>query len=586
MTRYTFAAFMLCFLACHSSGEEEDTWEEIGAEKGSVHDDDDDDVYRDIKVSGYHGIGARQYLESFGVSPLEDDQLNKPCLEPCTALGTPTGKCQFCGLGVCCRKVDWQWTTKTQDCDGTIGGSGKHTCVEPPMKKQSTEGQEPCYKTWNGNAKGAPCSFPFTYNGREYNRCITINHSRPWCGTGRKTRPIIGIFMKKDAMLLYGDCSRECIASRDKVTGMDAGFQFSGKNALLEAYNHGKGFSGELLSFKGGTGGVNLAIVASALKAREVSISLSRQGTVRLKITLVLGFESLLLKDMILQIPAVRGRPFNYLLQLDKACASKALRIAVDIEFTNGEWVADPKALKWGCEGEVNDRLPLKLTLSAGSGAEAAKAGSKLGNQMKEFMRKLASSLVNKALGFNAVEAKLKPIVAQVIKNLVGNWFTNPYEGVTSASWAARPMDKATYEEWDALSRLPKPEAEAKWRADVLTAGPQAIQYDLWQLIQPVGSGLVEWYGGDAKLRESGVPKASAERGRSKASSLFEPMLVLKDFQLKIVELEFKNFYASGHIKATLHVDIDGKVCFSCVFVFTLILRSSSCACGLVKLSP
>ncbi|MBZ3890150.1 Matrix metalloproteinase-9 [Sciurus carolinensis] len=39
--------------------------------------------------------------------------------------------------------------------------------------------------TYRGNANGAPCHFPFTFEGRSYSTCITagISDGSPWCGT-------------------------------------------------------------------------------------------------------------------------------------------------------------------------------------------------------------------------------------------------------------------------------------------------------------------------------------------------------------------------------------------------------------------
>uniref|UniRef100_A0A8D2AL06 Matrix metalloproteinase-9 n=1 Tax=Sciurus vulgaris TaxID=55149 RepID=A0A8D2AL06_SCIVU len=39
--------------------------------------------------------------------------------------------------------------------------------------------------TYRGNANGAPCHFPFTFEGRSYSTCITagISDGTPWCGT-------------------------------------------------------------------------------------------------------------------------------------------------------------------------------------------------------------------------------------------------------------------------------------------------------------------------------------------------------------------------------------------------------------------
>merc|ERR1719352_1669699 len=37
--------------------------------------------------------------------------------------------------------------------------------------------------TCGGNSKGAPCNFPFEYDGKEYSACITDNHEESWCYT-------------------------------------------------------------------------------------------------------------------------------------------------------------------------------------------------------------------------------------------------------------------------------------------------------------------------------------------------------------------------------------------------------------------
>ncbi|XP_036417846.1 uncharacterized protein LOC118801596 [Colossoma macropomum] len=40
-----------------------------------------------------------------------------------------------------------------------------------------------CSVTANGNSKGAPCIFPFFYNGAFYNDCVIFHHPNPWCST-------------------------------------------------------------------------------------------------------------------------------------------------------------------------------------------------------------------------------------------------------------------------------------------------------------------------------------------------------------------------------------------------------------------
>ena len=39
-------------------------------------------------------------------------------------------------------------------------------------------------ETCGGTAQGAACVFPFTYNGKKYNSCTTVNNSnKRWCAT-------------------------------------------------------------------------------------------------------------------------------------------------------------------------------------------------------------------------------------------------------------------------------------------------------------------------------------------------------------------------------------------------------------------
>ena len=37
--------------------------------------------------------------------------------------------------------------------------------------------------TFGGNARGAPCVFPFFYKGNRYTQCIYVNHDQLWCAT-------------------------------------------------------------------------------------------------------------------------------------------------------------------------------------------------------------------------------------------------------------------------------------------------------------------------------------------------------------------------------------------------------------------
>ena len=37
--------------------------------------------------------------------------------------------------------------------------------------------------TVGGNAQGAPCVIPFTYQGVRYTKCTDVNHDKPWCAT-------------------------------------------------------------------------------------------------------------------------------------------------------------------------------------------------------------------------------------------------------------------------------------------------------------------------------------------------------------------------------------------------------------------
>ena len=41
----------------------------------------------------------------------------------------------------------------------------------------------PVQQTSGGTDDGAPCTFPYLYNGEMYYECISTNHFQPWCGT-------------------------------------------------------------------------------------------------------------------------------------------------------------------------------------------------------------------------------------------------------------------------------------------------------------------------------------------------------------------------------------------------------------------
>ncbi|XP_020904503.1 72 kDa type IV collagenase [Exaiptasia diaphana] len=66
---------------------------------------------------------------------------------------------------------DWVWNTKG---NGGInnGPATDHTLLSPQP-----------IKTIAGNANGANCVFPFTYNKKTYTNCININHPYKWCST-------------------------------------------------------------------------------------------------------------------------------------------------------------------------------------------------------------------------------------------------------------------------------------------------------------------------------------------------------------------------------------------------------------------
>lgn len=38
-------------------------------------------------------------------------------------------------------------------------------------------------RTYDGNARAAPCVFPFIYKGKNFTECTDINEPKPWCGT-------------------------------------------------------------------------------------------------------------------------------------------------------------------------------------------------------------------------------------------------------------------------------------------------------------------------------------------------------------------------------------------------------------------
>ena len=52
--------------------------------------------------------------------------------------------------------------------------------------KQKEEKGKKIY-TKGGDAKGAPCMFPFIYLKKTYNECTSYGHDRPWCFTNEKS---------------------------------------------------------------------------------------------------------------------------------------------------------------------------------------------------------------------------------------------------------------------------------------------------------------------------------------------------------------------------------------------------------------
>merc|ERR1712054_33864 len=56
-----------------------------------------------------------------------------------------------------------------------------------------------CSTTTGGNAAGAGCAFPFTYQGKTHDKCTGAGSSKRWCYT---TKPG-----------MWGECTAACVAS-------------------------------------------------------------------------------------------------------------------------------------------------------------------------------------------------------------------------------------------------------------------------------------------------------------------------------------------------------------------------------------
>jgi len=68
-------------------------------------------------------------------------------------------------------------------------------------------------RTYGGNARGAPCAFPFTYNKKSYNKCTMAGHSRMWCrSAGNK---------------LWGNCACDSTKSTSPSRRYSPNFQCS-----------------------------------------------------------------------------------------------------------------------------------------------------------------------------------------------------------------------------------------------------------------------------------------------------------------------------------------------------------------------
>ena len=87
------------------------------------------------------------------------------------------------GAGKCCSSANWCGS----GADYCEGGMSCETCPEDA-------GAQTCFFGLNDTAgcavggggtspEGAPCTFPFTYNGAAYNECILAESDYPWCLT-------------------------------------------------------------------------------------------------------------------------------------------------------------------------------------------------------------------------------------------------------------------------------------------------------------------------------------------------------------------------------------------------------------------
>ena len=70
----------------------------------------------------------RYLLFSVNLAKQDYQNLGEVCWAVCDKQGKANSQCNYCGKkGICCRQG-----TQKKECDGKVGGSGKHVCTKPP----------------------------------------------------------------------------------------------------------------------------------------------------------------------------------------------------------------------------------------------------------------------------------------------------------------------------------------------------------------------------------------------------------------------------------------------------------------------
>merc|ERR1712039_564431 len=95
---------------------------------------------------------------------------------PCSDFTTS----EACSPSIC----DWQDNWVIDKCVPKASCDSFDNNADCPSNRCSWNGAACEAKaTCGGDANGAECKFPFTYQGTSYNTCIDANHDQPWCYT-------------------------------------------------------------------------------------------------------------------------------------------------------------------------------------------------------------------------------------------------------------------------------------------------------------------------------------------------------------------------------------------------------------------